>query len=56
MIAGIAFAQQQDSTEYKHKNNLSVITVGSGVPGPFGDRAEAMTVIQHKGRYIIIDC
>ncbi len=56
MIGGVAFAQQQGTTEYKHKNNLSVITVGSGVPGPFGDRAEAMTIIQHKGRYIVIDC
>ncbi len=56
MIAGDAFAQRQGSSEYKHKSNLSVITIGSGVPGPFGDRAEAMTVIQHEGRYIVIDC
>jgi len=56
MIGGVAFAQQQGPTEYKHKNELSVITIGSGVPGPFGDRAEAMTIIQHKGRYIVIDC
>ena len=56
MIPQVAFAQRQAATEYKHENNLSVITVGSGVPGPFGDRAEAMTIIQHKGRYIVIDC
>jgi ribonuclease BN (tRNA processing enzyme) len=56
MIGGVAFAQRQGPTEYKHKNELSVITVGSGVPRPLGDRAEAMTVIQHKGRYIVIDC
>lgn len=56
MIAGVAFAQRQGPTEYNHKNSLSVITVGSGVPGPLGDRAESMTVIQHKGRYIVIDC
>jgi ribonuclease BN (tRNA processing enzyme) len=56
VIAGGAFAQQQRPTEYKHENDLSVITVGSGVPGALGDRAEAMTVIQYKGRYIVIDC
>jgi ribonuclease Z len=39
-----------------HDKKLSVITVGSGVPGPFSSRAEAMTVIQNKGRYIVLDC
>lgn len=36
---------------------LSIITVGSGIPGGcFHNRAEAMTVIQNKGRYIVLDC
>jgi hypothetical protein len=35
MIVQAAFAQRQGPTEYKHENPLSVITVGSGVPGPF---------------------
>lgn len=39
-----------------HKDDLSIITVGSGVPGPFSHRAESMTVIQYKGRYIVLDC
>jgi len=56
ITVGDAFAQQQTATGYKHTNDLSVITVGSGVPGPFALRAETMTVIQSKGRYIVIDC
>ncbi len=39
-----------------HEKSLSVITVGSGCPGGFAtNRAETMTVIQHKGRYIVLD-
>lgn len=40
-----------------HENDLSVATMGSGIPGgSFGNRAEAMTVIQNKGKYIVLDC
>jgi ribonuclease BN (tRNA processing enzyme) len=39
-----------------HDKKLSVITVGSGVPGPSSTRAEAMTVIRHDDRYIVMDC
>ena len=33
-VTGNAFAQRQVQTGYKHSSDLSVITVGSGVPGP----------------------
>ncbi len=40
-----------------HEKELSIITIGSGVPGGcFSNRSEAMTVIQNKGRYIVLDC
>jgi ribonuclease BN (tRNA processing enzyme) len=52
LISG-AIAQQQKV----HEKSLSVITVGSGCPGGFTtNRAEAMTVIQNKGKYIVLDC
>jgi ribonuclease BN (tRNA processing enzyme) len=39
-----------------HEKSLSVATIGSGWPGgSSGSRSEAMTVIQHKGRYIVLD-
>jgi ribonuclease BN (tRNA processing enzyme) len=51
-----ANAQDEATTDRLQEKSLSVITVGSGVPGPFANRAEAMTVIQHNGRYIVLDC
>ncbi len=54
--SGLLMAQAQQQ-EKMHDSNLSVITVGSGVPGGcFATRSEQMTVIQHKGRYIVVDC
>jgi ribonuclease BN (tRNA processing enzyme) len=50
-------AQQQQTQDKIHEKSLSVITVGSGIPGgTFGGRTEAMTVIQNKGKYIVLDC
>ena len=53
-----AKAQQQTQTQGKiHEKSLSVLTVGSGIPGgTLGGRTEAMTVIQNKGKYIVLDC
>jgi ribonuclease BN (tRNA processing enzyme) len=50
-------AQVQQTQGKIHEKSLSVITVGSGIPGgTFGGRTEAMTVIQNKGKYIVLDC
>ncbi|HEX2966345.1 MAG TPA: MBL fold metallo-hydrolase, partial [Syntrophorhabdaceae bacterium] len=50
-------AQQQRSAGKVHEKSLSVTSIGSGIPGgSFANRTEAMTVIQNKGRYIVLDC
>jgi ribonuclease BN (tRNA processing enzyme) len=52
-----ANAQQQRAAGKVHEKSLSVSTIGSGIPGgSFANRAEAMTVIQNKGKYIVLDC
>jgi ribonuclease Z len=52
-----ANAQQQRAAGKVHEKSLSVTTIGSGIPGgSFANRAEAMTVIQNKGKYIVLDC
>jgi ribonuclease BN (tRNA processing enzyme) len=52
-----AKAQQQQTKGKVHEKSLSVTTIGSGIPGgSFANRAEAMTVIQNKGKYIVLDC
>jgi ribonuclease BN (tRNA processing enzyme) len=54
----IADANAQAKQPQKvHEKSLSVITIGSGVPGGgFANRAESMTVIQNKGKYVVLDC
>jgi ribonuclease Z len=52
-----ANAQQQRAAGKVHEKSLSVTTIGSGIPGgSFANRTEAMTVIQNKGKYIVLDC
>jgi ribonuclease Z len=52
-----AKAQQQVAAGKVHEKSLSVTTIGSGIPGgSFANRTEAMTVIQNKGKYIVLDC
>jgi ribonuclease BN (tRNA processing enzyme) len=56
-IISDADAQQQQAKGKVHEKSLSVATIGSGIPGgSFANRAEAMTVIQNKGKYIVLDC
>jgi len=51
-----AGAQRQQTQGRVHEKSLSVATIGSGWPGgSFGSRFETMTVIQHKGKYIVLD-
>lgn len=53
----ISESNAQQGAGKVHEKSLSIITVGSGVPGGcFFNRSEAMTVIQNKGRYIVLDC
>lgn len=52
-----AKAQQQVAAGKVHEKSLSVATIGSGIPGgSLANRFEAMTVIQNKGKYIVLDC
>jgi ribonuclease BN (tRNA processing enzyme) len=52
-----AKAQTQRTEGKVHEKSLSVTTIGSGIPGgSFNNRSEAMTVIQNKGKYIVLDC
>lgn len=40
---------------YPHAAPFSVITVGSGNPWPSLDRAAACTLVQYRGRYVMLD-
>jgi len=40
---------------YPHATDFSVITVGTGNPQPSLERASACTMVQHRGRYYVVD-
>ena len=57
LVFGIVSESNAQPGGKVHDNSISIITIGSGVPGGcFANRAEPMTVIQNKGRYIVLDC
>jgi len=40
---------------YPHASGFSVVTVGSGNPWPSLERAAACTLVQFRGRYVLVD-
>lgn len=51
-----AHAPSPVAPHYPHASDLSVVTVGSGNPWPSLQRASACTMIQYRGRYVLVDC
>ena len=41
---------------YQHKNEFSVVTIGTGSPITSPDRTNPSTLIQYKGKYFLVDC
>ena len=41
---------------YPHAAEFSVVTVGTGNPWPSLERASACTLVQYRGRYVMVDC